>query len=216
MITYDHTCYINIYIYGISYLYHTLLYTMTGWWFQPLENISQLGRIIPYIFMFQTTNQIHHYTQWIMFLVGTTDQPENARCVLRASSRSSSILVTFESNSASYCRSAAICTCGRGWGLEEGWKLEKCLACKMWKPGEQPGENHVKTMWKPCFVCDLHVFSSDLQWSNPRVLLSPRTTMASILQTFDHPGISAMFETAFLGYVGPFWAVGSVEMWDWD
>jgi len=41
--------------------------------------------------------------------------------------------------------------------------------------------------------------------------------MASILQTFDHPGISAMFETAFLGYVGPFWAVGSVEMEsDWD
>jgi hypothetical protein len=40
------------------------------------------------------------------------------------------------------------------------------LACKMWKPGEQPGENHVKTMWKPCFVCDLHVFSSDLQWLN--------------------------------------------------
>ena len=36
------------------------LYT-SGWWFQPLwKNISQLGRIIPYIMekMFQTTNQL--------------------------------------------------------------------------------------------------------------------------------------------------------------
>ena len=66
--------YIYIYVYKSTYIYvctiytyllFTVVYILSGWWFNHLEKYSSMGRIIPYIMiimkiiqMFETTNQL--------------------------------------------------------------------------------------------------------------------------------------------------------------